>query len=275
MAFSGGGGGQITNHVHDNTPLQGGPLNMAGTTIGSLNAGSITYSDGAALQELIAPAVPAGEVLQFAPAATAPSWGTTGAGGAWNFKEEFVLSGDQQYFDCTFADPYVYADFAKLVLIYNLKASVTTGGMALAMRYAFSGTSYKTSDYFNIAIYNNNPDALNKIFWSAYDAVPLLSDTTVGQGVSNGMTVNGQMSFMDNVLSEGAGTTTLKPFFYETTTNAFNNYQTGAGFFESTSVPTELSSIRFTFSNDDFSTPAGTFEVVDGSTVQAWTVSKA
>ena len=117
MAFGGGGGGQITAHVHDNTPLQGGPLNMAGTTIGSLNAGSITYSDGAALQELIAPAVPAGEVLQFAPAATAPSWGTTGAGGAWNFKEEFVLSGDQQYFDCTFADPYVYADFAKLVLI--------------------------------------------------------------------------------------------------------------------------------------------------------------
>lgn len=52
MGFGGGGGGQITNHVHDNTPLQGGPLDFVNTTIASLTANSMTYSDGAALQEL-------------------------------------------------------------------------------------------------------------------------------------------------------------------------------------------------------------------------------
>ena len=46
MPFSGGGGGQLSNHVHDNTPLQGGPLNFAGTTIASMNSGDMTYSNG-------------------------------------------------------------------------------------------------------------------------------------------------------------------------------------------------------------------------------------
>jgi hypothetical protein len=80
MPFSGGGGGQLTAHVHDNTPLQGGPLNFNNTTIGGMNAGDITYSDGAALQTLAAPGVPAGEVLAFQALATAPSWqSATGA----------------------------------------------------------------------------------------------------------------------------------------------------------------------------------------------------
>ena len=48
MPFTGGGGGQLTAHVHDNTPLQGGPLNFNNTTIGGMNAGDITFSDGAA-----------------------------------------------------------------------------------------------------------------------------------------------------------------------------------------------------------------------------------
>ena len=74
MPFSGGGGGQLTAHVHDNTPLQGGPLSFNGTTIGGMNAGDITYSDGAALQTLVYPGVPAGETLTAAALSTAPSW---------------------------------------------------------------------------------------------------------------------------------------------------------------------------------------------------------
>jgi hypothetical protein len=88
MPFSGGGGGQLTNHVHDNTPLQGGPLNFNNTTIGGMSAGDITYSDGNALQILSAPGVPAGEVLTFPAAATAPSWQVAGAG-----SQQFQLLG--------------------------------------------------------------------------------------------------------------------------------------------------------------------------------------
>jgi len=82
MPFSGGGGGQLTNHVHDNTPLQGGPLSFNGTTIGGMSAGDITFSDGAALQTLAYPGVPAGETLTAAALSTAPSWSAGAGGGA-------------------------------------------------------------------------------------------------------------------------------------------------------------------------------------------------
>ena len=52
MGFGGGGGGALPNHQHTNIPLTGGPLDFANTTIASLTASSMTYSDGAALQEL-------------------------------------------------------------------------------------------------------------------------------------------------------------------------------------------------------------------------------
>lgn len=90
MPFSGGGGGQLTNHVHDNTPLQGGPLNFNNTTIAGMAAGDITFSDGVALQTLTYPAVPAGETLTAAPASTAPSWVAAG-GGVWEVLADVTL----------------------------------------------------------------------------------------------------------------------------------------------------------------------------------------
>jgi hypothetical protein len=80
MGFGGGGGGQLSNHVHNSVPLQGGPLDFSNNTIAGMAAGDITYSDGAALQILNAPGVPNNEVLTFAPAATAPSWVVPAAG---------------------------------------------------------------------------------------------------------------------------------------------------------------------------------------------------
>jgi len=70
MGFGGGGGGALPNHDHTNIPLSGGPLDFDNVTIASLLAGSITYSDGAALQEL--PIGGAGDNLQVT--AGAPSW---------------------------------------------------------------------------------------------------------------------------------------------------------------------------------------------------------
>ena len=52
MSFGAGGGGALPNHQHTNIPLTGGPLDFVNTTIASLSAGSVTYSSGAALQEL-------------------------------------------------------------------------------------------------------------------------------------------------------------------------------------------------------------------------------
>tara|TARA_R110002051_G_scaffold62908_1_gene114656 strand:+ start:321 stop:953 length:633 start_codon:yes stop_codon:yes gene_type:complete len=77
MGFGGGGGGAITPHVHNSVPLQGGPLDFANDTIASLTAGSTTFSDGAALQELTIGA--AGEALVVNGGATAPEWGSPAA----------------------------------------------------------------------------------------------------------------------------------------------------------------------------------------------------
>lgn len=70
MGFGGGGGGALPNHQHTNIPLTGGPLDFANVTIASLLAGSITFSDGAALQEL--PIGGAGDNLQVS--AGVPAW---------------------------------------------------------------------------------------------------------------------------------------------------------------------------------------------------------
>ena len=54
MGFSGGGSNILKPHTHDSNILQdGGNLNFQGVTQGNLSAGSVTYSDGSNLQELV------------------------------------------------------------------------------------------------------------------------------------------------------------------------------------------------------------------------------
>jgi len=72
MGFGGGGGGALPAHVHNAVPLQGGPLDFANDTIASLNAGSMNFSSGAALQELLI-GTPAQSLVVNA-GATAPEW---------------------------------------------------------------------------------------------------------------------------------------------------------------------------------------------------------
>lgn len=103
MPFSGGGGGQLTAHVHDNTPLQGGPLNFSNVTIGGMNQGDLTFSDGAALQTLVYPAVPAGESLTAAALSTAPSW-VTPATGATVTTQSITPTNGQTATSVTFVD---------------------------------------------------------------------------------------------------------------------------------------------------------------------------
>ena len=79
MSFGGGGGGALPNHEHTNIALDGGPLDFVNTTIASMNAGSTTFSDGNALQELVI-GTPA-QSLVVNGLGTAPEWITPAAGG--------------------------------------------------------------------------------------------------------------------------------------------------------------------------------------------------
>jgi len=76
MGFGGGGSAGMAAHVHNNVPLQGGPLDFANDTISSMAAGSTTYSNGAALQELVI-GNPA-DTLVVNGLGTAPEWGAAG-----------------------------------------------------------------------------------------------------------------------------------------------------------------------------------------------------
>jgi len=85
MGFGGGGGGALPNHEHTNIALDGGPLDFNNTTVGSMNSGDLTFSDGAALQTLTYPAVPAGETLTAVALSTAPTWSAAAGGSNYEF----------------------------------------------------------------------------------------------------------------------------------------------------------------------------------------------
>ena len=81
MPFNGGGGGALPAHEHTNIANDGGPLDFNNTTVGSMNAGDLTYSDGAALQQL---AIAAPDDQLRVSAGNIPEWFTPAAGpSAW------------------------------------------------------------------------------------------------------------------------------------------------------------------------------------------------
>jgi len=89
MGFNGGGGGQLLNHEHDGTLVaDGGPLNFLNITQSSMSAGSMTFSDGAHLQERAIGAV--SDVLTVA--GGVPTWAAAAAGGA-TCSDSLTISG--------------------------------------------------------------------------------------------------------------------------------------------------------------------------------------
>ena len=89
MGFNGGGGGQLLNHEHDGTLVaDGGPLDFKNITQSSMSAGSITFSDGAHLQERSIGAV--SDVLTVA--GGVPTWAAAAAGGA-TCSDSLTISG--------------------------------------------------------------------------------------------------------------------------------------------------------------------------------------
>mgnify|MGYP005816988457 CR=1 FL=1 len=142
MPFSGGGGGQLPNHQHTLLPLDGGPLDAAGVTVASLTAGSIMYSDGANLQELLIGG--AGELMEVAggiptwqPAAPPPA-----APAGYNYKESFVLGADSPTWTVTLTDPWVYASGTSLVLYLQGKATGGAVNTNLTVSYNAHATNF-------------------------------------------------------------------------------------------------------------------------------------
>lgn len=89
MGFNGGGGGQLLNHEHDGSLVaDGGPLDFKNITQSSMSAGSITFSDGAHLQERAIGA--ASTVLTVA--GGVPTWAAAAAGGA-TCSDSLTISG--------------------------------------------------------------------------------------------------------------------------------------------------------------------------------------
>ena len=125
MGFGGGGGGALPNHEHTNIALDGGPLDFVNTTIASLSAGSTTFSNGAALQELVIGN--AGESMVVNGAGTAPEWSAGGSGGGnYEFVESFTLGASATTFTCTLAGAVTVSDISEIVVVFS--GSYADGG---------------------------------------------------------------------------------------------------------------------------------------------------
>ena len=126
MGFGGGGGGALPAHVHNSVPLQGGPLDFANDTIASLNAGSTTFSDGAALQELVIGN--AADTLVVNPAGTAPEWAAAAAGSVGlTLLDNTVLGADSTTFDTSFTSVVQGTEMSGILAVFNGSMSATNG----------------------------------------------------------------------------------------------------------------------------------------------------
>lgn len=189
MGFGGGGGGALPNHQHSLIPLDGGPLDAANVTNASLNQGSVVFSDGVALQELIAPAVPAGEVLSFPALATAPTWQSGPAGSKFELVNSTTLGADANDITTTF--PAISqssistlrcvatGDFsgtgASLCLQVN---SITTSTYEYTQFGTYDGTSLDINTKTGHAFYKLF-DGTNAPFYSSFDVSCNTSTDTI------------------------------------------------------------------------------------------------
>ena len=131
MGFSGGGSNVLLPHTHDGTVSQdGGPLDFNNITQSQSAAGQVFYSDGAHLQQLAYPGVPAGETLTAAPLSTAPTW-AAGGSAIWEQVASTTLGGAANDITLSFAAVNA-ADVAQFLLVFN--GGVSAAGDELAVR---------------------------------------------------------------------------------------------------------------------------------------------
>jgi len=124
MGFGGGGSGALQNHDHSGLPLMGGPLDFVNTTIASLTANSMTYSDGAALQEL-----PIGSDAQvLAVSGGSPSWITNTSAPLVKVTKTFsdIAASEMDIYTLP-QDSALINVWADITTVFDLSTGVTIG----------------------------------------------------------------------------------------------------------------------------------------------------
>jgi len=143
MGFSGGGANILKPHTHDSNIVQdGGNLDFKNITQGDLSAGSVTYSNGSHLQELVKPVTPANEVLTFATSATAPSWNS--AASFLELLDVHTATGTESTY--TLTKDISFDDYSNILVIFQGGA---TDALALqgVLNGSTSGNHHYTMEY--------------------------------------------------------------------------------------------------------------------------------
>jgi len=167
MGFSGGGSNVLLPHTHDGRVSQdGGPLNFSNITQSQSAAGEVFYSDGTALQQLVYPAIPAGETLTAAAASTAPSWVTPAAvSSPWTTLYDNTLVGTGTVSTGTFAAHDVLA-------VYIFGQLNITGNQAVTFNNSGAASAEYTETHslnFGAAVAQNS---LNSIMYQSPSGTP-------------------------------------------------------------------------------------------------------
>lgn len=174
MPFSGGGGGALPNHQHTNLPLDGGPLDAAGVTVASLNAGSLMYSDGVNLEELtIGAAGNQMEVVGVTPTWVAPA-PPPGAAPGYNYIESFTLGADAATWTVTLANPWVFSSSTSLVLY--MQGAATGGAVDTNLAVSYNGHAS--------AFYNNCDQQRGTAIYQMFEAGVASAQVMFPQGGS-------------------------------------------------------------------------------------------
>ena len=139
MPFNGGGGGALPAHEHTNIANDGGPLDFNNTTIGSMNAGDLTYSDGAALQTLAYPGVPANETLTAPTLSTAPSWSPAAGGALTELIDSVTLGAPAATITSSFA-AVAQSTVSKFFVVFNTEKTVSNSVVRMTINGITSAT---------------------------------------------------------------------------------------------------------------------------------------
>ncbi len=124
MSFGGGGSGALPNHEHTNIALDGGPLDFVNTTIASLTANSMTFSDGAALQELNIGL----DAQVLGVSGGAPTWITNTSNPLVKVTKTFADISTQEIDIYTLpADAALCNVYADITTVFDVSTSVTIG----------------------------------------------------------------------------------------------------------------------------------------------------
>ena len=142
MGFSGGGSNVLLPHTHDGTVSQdGGPLNFNNITQSQSAAGEVFYSDGAHLQQLAYPGVPANQTLVAAPASTAPSWGAAASGALTELIDSVTLGAPAAIITSSFA-AVAQSTVSKFFVVFNTEKTVSNS----VVRMTINGINSATYD---------------------------------------------------------------------------------------------------------------------------------